>query len=328
MKTLFALLLLFAITTDPVTRIAKVNRLKKEAKKAMEVQNYSKALLHYTKLIDSLAVDDDNLKMNLANAAYNLSYGLEDRQFLNEAGKPATNTPLAADTTAGGTKSTELKFAAIAENKYLELVNSADKTIASSAYNQRGIIAYIQSEKEKGGNKEGLFGQSLAHFKNALRKNSANEAARYNYELLKKMKREQEKQKNQKKQDQEKQNQKQDQEKQDPKKQKQKEQQQKDDQKKQEQKEKEKKQNQEQKEEKQGQKKEEQKPEDAEKTEEQKEKEKQEKLKKFLEKLREMKISREKAEMILEAMKNNEIQYVQQNKRKAKKKKNHSKPDW
>lgn len=327
MKTLFALLLLFAITTDPVTRIAKVNRLKKEAKKAMEAQNYRKAIRHYTALIDSLAVDDDNLKMNLANAAYNLSYGLEERQFLNEAGKPATNNPVAADTAtaAGDTKNTELKFAAIAENKYLELVNSDDKTIASGAYNQRGIIAYIQSEKEKGGNKEGLFGQSLAHFKNALRKNSANEAARYNYELLKKMKREQEQQKNQ---NQEKKDQKQDQEKQDPKKQKQKEQQQKEDRKKQEQKEKEKKQNQEEKEQKQGQKKEEQKPEDAKKTEEQKEKEKQEKLKKFLEKLREMKISREKAEMILEAMKNNEIQYVQQNKRKAKKKKDHSKPDW
>lgn len=320
MKTLFALLLLFAITTDPVTRIAKVNRLKKEAKKAMEAQNYRKAIRHYTALIDSLAVDDDNLKMNLANAAYNLSYGLEERQFLNEAGKPATNNPVAADTAtaADGTKSTELQFAAIAENKYLELVNSADKTIASGAYNQRGIIAYIQSEKEKGDNKEGLFGQSLAHFKNALRKNSANEAARYNYELLKKMKREQEQQKNQ--------DQKQDQQKQDPKKQQQKEQQQKEDRKKQEQKKQQ--QEQDQKEEKQGQKKEEQKPEDAEKTEEQKEKEKQEKLKKFLEKLREMKISREKAEMILEAMKNNEIQYVQQNKRKAKKKKDHSKPDW
>lgn len=328
MKHLFTLLLLFAITTDPVTRIAKVNRLKKEAKKAMEAQNYRKAILHYTALIDSLAVDDDNLKMNLANAAYNLSYGLEDRQFLNEAGKPATNNPVAADTATatGGTKSTELKFAAIAENKYLELVNSNDKTIASGAYNQRGIIAYIQSEKEKGSNKEGLFGQSLAHFKNALRKNSANEAARYNYELLKKMKREQEQKKQQQKQDQKNQDQKQNQEKQDQKKQKQKEQQQKEEQKKQEQKEK--KQEQEQKEEKQGQKKEEQKPEDAEKTEEQKEKEKQEKLKKFLEKLREMKISREKAEMILEAMKSNEIQYVQQNKRKAKKKKDHSKPDW
>ena len=326
MKTLFTLLLLLAITTDPVTRIAKVNRLKKEAKKAMEAQNYRKAILHYTALIDSLAVDDDNLKMNLANAAYNLSYGLEERQFLNEAGKPATNNPVAADTAtaADGTKSTELQFAAIAENKYLELVNSADKTIASGAYNQRGIIAYIQSEKEKGDNKKGgLFGQSLAHFKNALRKNSANEAARYNYELLKKMKREQEQKKQQQKQDQKNQDQKENQEKQD-----QKEQQQKEEQKKQEQKEKEKKQEQEQKEEKQGQKKEKQKPEDAEKTEDQKEKEKQEKLKKFLEKLREMKISREKAEMILEAMKNNEIQYVQQNKRKAKKKKDHSKPDW
>jgi Ca-activated chloride channel family protein len=41
-----------------------------------------------------------------------------------------------------------------------------------------------------------------------------------------------------------------------------------------------------------------------------------------------MNISPEKAQMILEALKNNEIQYVQQNKRKATKKKDSSKPDW
>jgi len=41
-----------------------------------------------------------------------------------------------------------------------------------------------------------------------------------------------------------------------------------------------------------------------------------------------MNISEEKAKMILEAMKNNEIQYIQQNRRKAKKKKDSSKPDW
>jgi hypothetical protein len=41
-----------------------------------------------------------------------------------------------------------------------------------------------------------------------------------------------------------------------------------------------------------------------------------------------MKISEEKAKLILEAMKNNEVQYIQQNKRKAKKKKNPNKPDW
>jgi hypothetical protein len=32
--------------------------------------------------------------------------------------------------------------------------------------------------------------------------------------------------------------------------------------------------------------------------------------------------------MILEAMKNNEIQYIQQNKRKAKEPKKSTKPDW
>ena len=41
-----------------------------------------------------------------------------------------------------------------------------------------------------------------------------------------------------------------------------------------------------------------------------------------------MKISEEKAKMILEAMKNQEIQYLQQNKRKATKPKDRSKPDW
>jgi len=41
-----------------------------------------------------------------------------------------------------------------------------------------------------------------------------------------------------------------------------------------------------------------------------------------------MNISEEKAKMILEAMKNNEIQYIQQNKRKAKNRKKSNKPDW
>lgn len=195
MRYLISIILLFASVTDPVTRIAKVNGLKKEAREAMEAQNYVQAVLTYVELVDSLSVDDDNLKMNMANAAYNLSYGLEDLEFLDEAGEPDPNLPI--DTSAFENPNTELKFAVIAENKYLELVKSADKTIASSAYNQRGIIAYIQSEKEKGGtNKEALFSTSLEHFKNALRKNPMNEPARYNYELLKKIKRERDQQEN------------------------------------------------------------------------------------------------------------------------------------
>jgi len=46
------------------------------------------------------------------------------------------------------------------------------------------------------------------------------------------------------------------------------------------------------------------------------------------EKLKEMQMSEEKAKMILEAMKNQEIQYLQQNKRKATKPKDRGKPDW
>ncbi len=67
---------------------------------------------------------------------------------------------------------------------------------------------------------------------------------------------------------------------------------------------------------------------DSEPTEEEKEQKEKDDLQKFLDKLKEMKISPEKAQMILEAMRNNEIQYVQQNKRKATKRKDRSKPDW
>ena len=46
------------------------------------------------------------------------------------------------------------------------------------------------------------------------------------------------------------------------------------------------------------------------------------------EKLEELNLTEEKARMILEAMKNNEIQYIQQNKRKATNKPDSNKPDW
>jgi outer membrane biosynthesis protein TonB len=46
------------------------------------------------------------------------------------------------------------------------------------------------------------------------------------------------------------------------------------------------------------------------------------------EKLKQMQMDEQKARMILEAMKNQEIQYLQQNKRKATKPKDKNKPDW
>jgi hypothetical protein len=63
---------------------------------------------------------------------------------------------------------------------------------------------------------------------------------------------------------------------------------------------------------------------------EQKEKQDQKKDLKNLdkEKLEQMKISEDKARMLLEAMKAQEKQYLQQNKRKATKSRDRSKPDW
>ncbi len=46
------------------------------------------------------------------------------------------------------------------------------------------------------------------------------------------------------------------------------------------------------------------------------------------EKLKELNMSEEKARMILDAMRNNEVQYLQQMKRKATKKPDSDKPDW
>lgn len=46
------------------------------------------------------------------------------------------------------------------------------------------------------------------------------------------------------------------------------------------------------------------------------------------EKLKQLQIDEQKARMILEAMKNQEIQYLQQNKRKATRPKDKNKPDW
>ena len=69
MKYLLTLFLLVSGITDPVTKIAKSNRLKREAKEAFNNAEYEKAVNSYLVLFDSLNSDDEVAKMNLANAA-------------------------------------------------------------------------------------------------------------------------------------------------------------------------------------------------------------------------------------------------------------------
>lgn len=172
-------------------------------------------------------------------------------------------------------------------------------------------------------NREGKFEEALAYFKQALKTNPANEDARFNYEMVKKKLEEQKKQEQQQ-QNKDKQNKDQEQKDQEQKEQEQKDQeqqnkdQQKKDQKSKEQEEKEKKEKEEQ-----------EKKEQQEKEQQEKEqKDKKEIPPSVKEKLKDMDMSEEKAKMILEAMKNQEIQYLQQNKRKATKQRDKTKPDW
>lgn len=211
-----------------------------------------------------------------------------------------------------------LKDTTNALSQYQSLTASSKNLLRSKAQQQLGLIADQQGKQE----------EALSYFKEAIKSDITNEEARYNYELLKK-KIEEKKKQDQKKQDE--QNKDKDKEKKDQDK---KEEEKKDQEKKdQEQKEKEKKE-QEQKE-KDKQKQDQEKKDQEQKDKEQKEKEEQEKKdqeKKMppsvKEKLEEMKISPEKAEMLLEAMRNQEKQYLQQNKRKATKPKEKGKPDW
>jgi tetratricopeptide (TPR) repeat protein len=213
----------------------------------------------------------------------------------------------------------QLKDSAQAITAYQEIASSSDNTIRSKANQQLGIIH----------NQQGKFEEALNNFKQAIKADPNNMDARYNYEMLKKKLEEQKKKEEQQKQDQ-KQNDQQKNKEQENKEDQKKEEQNKNDKQKSDQKKKEDQKDAENKDEKS---KEEKKNEQQKKEEQQKDTEKPSEEKKetppsVSEKLQQMKISEEKAKMLLEAMKNQEVQYLQQNKRKATKPKEKGKPDW
>lgn len=316
MKYLLITVLLFSSVTDPVTKIAKSNKLKRAASQAYTDGNFQEAITSYQMLLDSMEVEDDRARLNLANAAYVMSYGGDNMGLLSEISSGET---MIEDTAALNAISGDLKYFDIADANYKRVKDGSNPSLASMAFNQLGIISYKMGEQSPD-EKESFTQSALNNFKQALLKNSQNDQARYNYELLKKLIRQQQEQEEEQKEDQ-KEDKKEDQEKKDQEKKDQKKQDQKDEnQEKKDQEEQEKQdQNQEQKQEQ----------EEGKENEEQKEgEEKEDPMEKLMDKLKEMNIPLEKAQMILEAMKNNETQYVQQKKRKATERKRSDKPDW
>jgi len=199
---------------------------------------------------------------------------------------------------------------ASAKSTYQSLLTSSNKKLKSIAYQQLGVM-------QKDVNK---LKEALQTLKYSIKADPTNEGARYDYELVKKLLEEQEKQEqeqdDQEKDDQEKEDQEnQDQQDQDSEKE-----------------EGEKDENQEEQE---GEKEESEEEQEGEKEEgeneegEEQEAEEEPTQEEMMEqKLEEMDISPEKAKMILEAMRNNEVQYLQQQKRKATERPKSGKPDW
>lgn len=187
---------------------------------------------------------------------------------------------------------------------YNQLTGTDDPSIKSIAYQQLGIMANNQQK----------YQESLYFFKNSLKADPQNEDSRYNYELLKKMmqnqqqdQQNQENQENQENKEQQQDQQQQDQEQSDEEsedQQNQQEQEQQDQQKQQDEQE--------------SQQDQEQENDENQESENQPEPQKME----------DMKISEEMAKKILEAMRNNEIQYLQQQRRKPTKPQDSGKPDW
>lgn len=206
---------------------------------------------------------------------------------------------------------------------YQPLTQSTDRAIRSIAHQQLGVLS----------NRANKYEEALASFKQALKADPTNEDARYNYEMVKKKleeqkKKEEEQKKNDPTKDEKNKDQK-DQKKDQDKDQKQ------DQKEKQDQENKDKKdqENKDQKDQKDQQEKNEKEKQEKEKKEKEQQDQKENKEKKetppsVSDKLKQMEMSEEKAQMILEAMKNQEIQYLQQNKRKATKPKDKGKPDW
>lgn len=269
----YTLILLVALLSNDPRGIAKINALKKEAEKAFLSGNYERSVEIYTMLYDSLGVDEDEVKLNLAHAQYQLS-DIEG-----------------------------------AKASYRRLDASSNARFKSIAYQQLGVISKEAGQLE----------QSLQQFKSSIKADPLNQEARYNYEVVKKLLEEQEGQQDQPSQDN------QDQQQQDNQDQQQGQQEQGEQESQEEQNQQGEQQNEE---EQQG---DEQKKEPQQKGEGQDQEKSEEEMTQeemTREKLKEMNISEDKARMILEAMKNNEIQYLQQQKRKASERPPSNKPDW
>ncbi|MBT1704858.1 tetratricopeptide repeat protein [Chryseosolibacter indicus] len=112
MKIVFVLISLLFFSNDPL-KISKINSAKRDAKQAFNSGDYKTAIAKYRYIVDSLGVNEDEVKLNLANAYY-----------------------LSKDT-------------ANAFSTYQALTASGNKVVSSKANQQLGVMSNKQGKQEE-----------------------------------------------------------------------------------------------------------------------------------------------------------------------------------
>lgn len=140
MKFLLLFLLLAFSFGDTVHRVARINAYSVEAAEAFRQENYLAAISAYGYLLDSLHLSDDRMRLNLAHASFRS--GREEQ----------------------------------ARHHYELLTRHPDKNLRSVAFLQLGTL---HARKSK-------LNAALGLYRKALIAHPANQQARYNYELVKK----------------------------------------------------------------------------------------------------------------------------------------------
>lgn len=86
----FLLILLALFVSDP-KEIAKINSLKKEAEQAYLAGDYELAIEKYSYLTDSMGIDEDEIKLNLAHSYYHNGDTTGAKTFYGKVGNSTDN---------------------------------------------------------------------------------------------------------------------------------------------------------------------------------------------------------------------------------------------
>lgn len=140
MRYILLFFLVFSTIGDGLKKASRINAGVQRATQLYSQERYQQAADQYRYLINTLRVKDDELLLNLAHATYQ-----------------------------AGEKNQAQKF-------YQRLRDNANPGIQAAALNQLGIISFNQANPEK----------ALYFFKKAIVQDPQNDIARYNYELVQK----------------------------------------------------------------------------------------------------------------------------------------------